>query len=119
MRSPMSETIPIYKGAAKRIDDLDLPKIGAEIGVGEDVLHALIEVETRGTGFDEQGRVIILFEPHVFYGLLRHDPVKLKQAVAEGLAYPKQGMRPYPRDSYPRLIKAMAIDETAALESAS
>lgn len=39
-----------FKGAAKRIEDVDLPRIGQQIGVGEDVLHALIEVETRGTG---------------------------------------------------------------------
>jgi hypothetical protein len=107
----------IYKGDARRLDDIDLPKIGSEIGVGEDVIHALIEVETRGTGFDNQGRVIILFEPHVFYKHLRGE--KRKLAESQGLAYPKWGMRKYPRDSYPRLEQAMRIDETAALMSCS
>ena len=38
-------------GRAKRLDDIDLPKIGAMIGVGEDELHAVIDVESRGTSF--------------------------------------------------------------------
>lgn len=111
--------MPIYKGAAKRLDDIDLPKVGAEIGVGEDVVHALIEVETRGTGFDSKGRVIILFEPHKFYANLRGKGDKLSAAVEQGLAYPKWGMKKYPKDSYPRLEKAIEIDETAALRSCS
>ncbi|CAH2407465.1 hypothetical protein MES4922_670002 [Mesorhizobium ventifaucium] len=41
------------------------------------------------------------------------------KAVAAGLAYAKWGEKPYPSDSYPRLKAACAIDETAALRSAS
>ena len=106
-----------FKGAAKRLDDIDLPTLGARIGVGEDELHAFLDVETRGSGFDSQGRTIILFEPHVFYRNLSGD--KRARAVREGLAYAKWGQAPYPKDSYPRLLKAIAIDETAALKSAS
>jgi hypothetical protein len=106
-----------FKGAARRLDDLDLPKLGASIGVGEDEIHAFLEVETSGRGFDAQGRPIILFEPHVFY---RNLAGKARaKAVAAGLAYAKWGEKPYPRDSYPRLKAACAIDETAALRSAS
>ena len=105
-----------FKGPAKRIDDIDLPRIGAEIGVGEDEIHAVIDVETAGGGIDSKGRLKMLFEPHIFY---RHlSGAKRDRAVAEGLAYPKW-KRSYPKDSYPRLKKAMAIDETAALKSAS
>lgn len=107
----------LYKGAAKKLDDIDLPAIGSEIGVGEDPIHALIEVETRGTGFDSQGRVILLFEPHKFYAHLKGE--QRAQAVSEHLAYPHWGQAPYPRDSYPRLDKAMEINETAALKSCS
>lgn len=106
-----------FKGAAKRIDDVDLPKLGRLIGVGEDELHAFMDVETSGSGFDVQGRPKMLFEPHVFY---RNLPDTLKAvAVREGLAYAKQGARAYPKDSYPRLIKAIAIHQTAALKAAS
>lgn len=107
----------IYKGAAKRLEDIDLPRIGARIGVGEDPLHAFIEVETRGSGYDKQGRVLILFEPHIFYRLLKGDT--RKQAVEAGLAYAKWGERPYPRESYTRLDAAMEIDRIAALKACS
>nr|WP_292536301.1 N-acetylmuramidase family protein [Mesorhizobium sp.] len=106
-----------FKGAARRLDDLDLPKLGANIGVGEDEIHAFLDVETSGHGFDAQGRPVILFEPHVFYRNLAG--AARAKAVAAGLAYAKWGEKPYPRDSYPRLKAACAIDETAALRSAS
>lgn len=107
-----------YKGAAKRLDDIDIPKIGAEIGVGEDELHAFMDVEAAGAGFDANGRVKMLFEPHVFYRELGPGK-KRDRAVKEGLAYAKWKPGGYPTDSYPRLKAAMQIDETAALLSAS
>lgn len=106
-----------FKGAAKRIEDVDIPRIGSLIGVGEDELHAFMDVEAAGSGFDSQGRPKMLFEPHVFWRNLSGE--KRSRAVAAGLAYPKWRSGNYPRDSYPRLVKAMAIDETAALRSAS
>ncbi|MER8956453.1 N-acetylmuramidase family protein [Mesorhizobium sp. M0833] len=108
---------PLFKGAARRLDDMDLPKLGARIGVGEDEMHAFLDVETSGHGFDALGRPVILFEPHVFYRNL--SGAKRARAVAAGLAYSKWGEKPYPRDGYPRLKAACAIDETAALKSAS
>lgn len=107
-----------YKGAAKRLDNIDIPKIGAEIGVGEDELHAFMDVESAGSGFDVKGRVKMLFEPHVFYRELGPGK-KRDRAVKEGLAYAKWRPGSYPTDSYPRLKAAMQIDETAALRSAS
>lgn len=106
-----------FVGASRRLDDIDLPKLGALIGVGEDELHAFLDVETRGSGFDDLGRPIILFEPHVFYRNL--SGAKRDQAVKAGLAYKNWGAKPYPKDSYPRLKAACEIDETAALKSAS
>ncbi len=111
--------IPIvFAGAAKRLGDFDLPVIGARINVGEDEIHAVIDVETAGSGFDHKGRVRMLFEPHVFYRELGAGSDR-DRAVAAGLAYPRWGERAYPRDSYPRLMAAIAIDEGAALRSAS
>jgi hypothetical protein len=106
-----------FRGAAKRLDDIDLPRIGATIGVGEDEIHAFMDVEAAGSGFDAAGRPKMLFEPHVFYRNLTG--AKRDRAVAAGLAYPKWGTRPYPKDSYPRLLEAIGIDEDAALRSAS
>ena len=108
-----------FKGAAKRIDDIDLPRIAHRVGAGEDELHALIEVETSGKSFDSQGRSRILFEPHVFYRNL--SGAKRDAAVKAGLAYPKQGTKPYGKESaqYPKLERAMKIDATAALKACS
>lgn len=108
-----------FKGPAKRIEDVDLPRVGAMIGVGEDEIHAIMDVEAAGSGFDSQGRPKMLFEPHIFYSELASQPAKRNEAVQQGLAY--QNWRPgaYPTESYTRLQRAMLIDETAALRSAS
>ena len=103
-----------FKGKAKRLDDIDLPMIGREIGVGEDEIHAVLDVEAAGSGFDKQGRPKMLFEPHIFWRELGKGPARDKAAAA-GLAYPRWKPGAYPKDSYPRLLKAMAIDEEAAL----
>lgn len=106
-----------FKGASRKLDDIDLPRIGHQIGVGEDEIHAVLDVEARGSGFDDKGRPAMLFEPHVFYRQLRGK--QREEAVRQGLAYAKWKRGSYPKDSYPRLIRAMKINETAALKSAS
>lgn len=106
-----------FVGPAKRLADADFPRIGSEIGVGEDELHAFLDVETSGSGFDAKKRPKMLFEPHKFYVNVRS--TKRDTAVNLGLAYPKWGTKPYPKDSYLRLMQAMDLDETAALKSAS
>lgn len=107
-----------FKGEAKRLEDIDLPRIGKTIGVGEDELHAFMDVEAAGSGFDSVGRPKMLFEPHVFYRQL--GPGKARDiAVAQGLAYAKWKPRGYPKDSYDRLGRAMKINATLALMSAS
>lgn len=109
-----------FIGTGKRLDNVDLPKIGKLIGVGEDEIHAVLVTETRGTGFDSQNRPIILFEPHIFHKQLKaHKPDLLDKAVALGLAYPKWGEKKYPKDSYPVLNQAIDIDLELALRSAS
>lgn len=106
-----------FIGTATPLANIDLPRIGHEIGVGEDEIHAVLDTETSGSGFDSQHRPKMLFEPHVFYrnltGSIR------TEAVNAGLAYAKWGMKPYPADSYPRLLRACQINEVAALKSAS
>lgn len=106
-----------FVGPAKRLGDLDLPRIGSIIAVGEDEIHAVMDVEAGGSGFDRQNRPKMLFEPHIFYRNL--SGVQRDQAVAKSIAYPKWRPGNYPADSYPRLRDAIAINETAALKSAS
>lgn len=107
-----------FKGAAKQLEDPDLPRIAHEIGCGEDEIHMLMEVESSGDGFDKNGRPKMLFEPHIFYAEL--GPGKDRDvAVKAGLAYKDWKPGKYPADSYPRLDNAMKINSTAALKSAS
>jgi N-acetylmuramidase len=114
----MTNAIPKdFKGKAKKLEDVDLPRVAMHIGAGEDEVHMLIEVETLGSGFDKSGRPIMLFEPHVFHRNLAG--MERQSAVNAGLAYAKWGARPYPRDSYPRLLQAMKINEKEALKSCS
>tara|TARA_R110000851_G_scaffold325604_1_gene493715 strand:- start:29738 stop:30433 length:696 start_codon:yes stop_codon:yes gene_type:complete len=107
-----------FYGNAKRLADIDLPTIGAIIGVGEDEIHAVIDVEARGGGFDKKGRPKMLFEPHIFYRQLGPGWQR-DRAVKEGLAYKRWARGNYPSDSYPRLHEAMKIGQDAALKSAS
>lgn len=106
-----------FKGTAKRLDKYDVPMIAQELRVTEDELYAFMDTETRDSGFDKLGRPQMLFEPHKFYA--NTSGADREKAVAAGLAYPKWGTRPYPKDSYPRLKAAMKINEAAALKSAS
>lgn len=105
-----------FKFTGPKIDDIDLPRLGHEIGVGEDVIHGVLDVEAAGKSTDSNGRIKALYEPHVAYrnskGAVRDRLVKA------GLAYP-EWKRNYPRDSYPRIKKAMEIDETVALLATS
>jgi hypothetical protein len=123
-----------FIGSGKRINDWDIPRIGHTIGVGEDEIHAFMEVEAGSSGFDRQNRLKMLFEPLWFYRHLTPDGLKGRpkpntpagnamlvnraRAVSLGLASPTRPMS-YPPESYTRLHAAMAIDETAALLSAS
>lgn len=120
----------LWRGAAKPLDPWDPGVLALAVGLTEDHVKAIMAVEAAGSGFDKAGRVKMLFEPHVFWReLSRKTVVKGKtvyratpardRAEAEGLAYAEWGAKPYPKDSYPRLAKALAIDERAALRSAS
>lgn len=110
-----------FNGPGKKLDNIDLPTVGRLIGVGEDPIHAILDVETSGSGFDSLNRPKMLFEPHVFHRLLKGagETSKLASAVAQDIAYPKWGALPYPRDSYSRLEKAYDLHPVFALQSAS
>ena len=99
----------IFSG--KRLDDIDIPTLGQKIGVGEDIVHGVLDTETGGKSVDANGRMKALYEPHIAY---RNSKGAVREALVKaGLAYPKW-KRDYPKDSYTRIKKAIAIDETVA-----
>lgn len=109
-----------FKGAAKPLDRIDVPKLAHRIDVSEDHFQAFLNVESRSRGFNREGQPIILNEPHVFYRNLRG--AERDQAVRQGLAYREWGEKPYERSQsarYEWLDRAMRINEEAALKSCS
>lgn len=92
----------------------------ARLGCEREMFEAVIAVESRARGYDRHGRLVALFEPHVFYReLAKQAPEKLDRAVRAGVAYQKWGWKPYPKDSYPRIEVARRIDEEIAYDSTS
>lgn len=86
-------------------------------------IKAVTEVESSGSGFNADGSVKILFEPHVFWKQLKQrgiDPAQHK-AGNEDILYMGWGEKPYGKYSaqWNRLNRARAINEDAALCSAS
>jgi hypothetical protein len=80
---------------------------------------AVAEVESGSLGaFGPDGRPIILFEPHIF----SRNTSRRFDASHPHLSYPNFGARPYPRtqaERWAQLREAFALDEDAALKSAS
>lgn len=106
-----------FKFYGPKIEDIDIPRIGYRIGVGEDLIHGVMDTETAGRSTDSKGRLSALYEPHVAYR--NSSGATREKLVAAGLAYKNWGSKPYPKDSYPRILKAMEIDETVALLATS
>lgn len=107
-----------FKGKALPLAERDVATVAGYLGCHIAAVRAVLAIEAAGKGFDASGRPKMLFEPHIFYRELGPG-AKRDRAVKEGLAYPKWKAGGYPKDSYPRLTAAMAIDQTAALRSAS
>lgn len=106
-------------GTGKRLTAGALERAAREIGCDVPAIQAVLEVECRGRGFDEHNRVVILFEPHVFYRNLEGRERDL--AVKKGLAR-ASWKKDYPKGLdgvYKQLYAAMQINEEAALKSAS
>jgi hypothetical protein len=103
-----------WVGTAIKLTDYDIPRIGKIINVGEDEIHAVLDVESRGYGFDNNG-VIKLFEEHVFY---RNLPVaKRDKAVSLGIA--NKSWRKHYKNNHETFLRAYEFDKIAAMKACS
>ena len=83
--------------------------LGCEVAA----IKAVAKVESNGSGFDSQGRIRILFEGHVFYGL-----TKGKHGITD-ISYPKWVKKYYGLPQYDRFNRAFHLDKDAAMQSCS
>ena len=86
---------------------------------------AITQVESGGSGYDPQGRIKVLFEKHKFYahtvGQVRDAAVKAGLARRKWISPANGGYSDQPNNpaALKLLTQAMALDEAAALKSAS
>ncbi len=106
-----------FAGPAARLDDGDVERAAAALGCDRGAILAVVHVESAGSGFLADGRPKILFEATVFHRLTggRFD------GTAPDLSSPTWNRALYKGGAaeYKRLQAAMALDEDAALCSAS
>lgn len=101
---------------APAITDADIEAAAAELDVTPDHIRMVRSVESGGRSYDNRGRPVILFEPHIFH---RRTGGEWSPSM---FSYSKWGARPYPRSfdgRWDQMMQAAVKDEDAALESAS
>lgn len=126
-----TQTLLAGGDCARLLRNDDLLKAAERLGVPLASVYAINEVESKGQGFLDNGKPVILFERHVMYRQLltpRHagdDPHELRRhadqlaAANPTLVNPKAGGYIGGTAEHQRLAMARLIDDTAALESAS
>ena len=116
---------------AQLLRNHDLINAAERLGVPLAAIYAVNEVESKGNGFLDNGKPVILFERHIMYRQLAKvrrvgdDPAEVKRhaddlaAANPALVNPKAGGYIGGTAEHQRLAMARLIDDTAALESAS
>ncbi|KAB0466345.1 peptidoglycan hydrolase-like protein with peptidoglycan-binding domain [Pseudomonas tolaasii NCPPB 2192] len=116
---------------AQLLRNNDLVNAAERLGVPLATIYAVNEVESKGKGFLDNGKPVILFERHIMYRQLAKvrrvgdDPAEVKRHADElaannpALVNPKAGGYIGGTAEHQRLAMARLIDDTAALESAS
>lgn len=115
----------------KLLKHADLVQASQRLGVPVAAIYALNEVESKGRGFLDNGKPLILFERHIMYRQLQLAPAdgadvaqlqqRAKQLAVEypALVNPKPGGYIGGTAEHQRLAGARQIDDAAALASAS
>lgn len=113
---PVPFELQYVNTAAAAITDADIAKAAAELDVTPAHIRMVRTVESGGKSFDDRGRPVILFEPHIF-----HKRTAGKWSPSD-FSYAAWRTKPYPKGydaRWAQMGQAAAHDEAAALESAS
>lgn len=98
------------------ITDCDYKIAAALLDVDVATIKAVAEVESAGGGFLANGQPKILFEGHWFHKLTGGKYTNPENA---NISYPNWKTSYYNENQHARLAKAVKLDRTAALKSAS
>lgn len=116
---------------SKLLKHVDLSDAATRLGLPLATVYAVNEIESRGRGFLDNGKPVVLFERHIMYRQLTavaHDqrsPTELKRHADELAALHPDIINWTPggyvggNGEHQRLTKARQIDDSAALESTS
>lgn len=102
--------------AAPAINRADMIAAASRLDVPVGHLEMVRKVESGGKSFDDKGRPIILFEPHIFYRQTggRYGRTAFSNPSWDRTLYPKSY-----DGRWEQLADAAEVDEAAAIESAS
>lgn len=103
--------------AKPKLTDADIVRAATLLGVQVPALKAVLEVESPRGGFQDDGQVSILFEPHKFS---QYTGGRFDKSHPD-LSYQKWGTRPYGSfaSQHGKLQRAVELDRDAALEATS
>lgn len=121
---PRTESALKDNASTKTLSERDLVKAAELLGIPVAAVAAVAQVESAGHGFDSVGRLVVLFERHVFYKQLiaNGKPEAKADELAErmpNLVNKKRGGYVGGAGEHNRLSTAALIDETSAIESCS
>ncbi|MCI0152141.1 N-acetylmuramidase family protein [Paraburkholderia sediminicola] len=105
----------------KHLADADIVRAADTLGVPTACVRAVNEVESRGSGFLNDGRPVILFERHIFWKRLQARGINPAPLAAKNPNILSQTCGGYQGGAaeYTRLASAELINAGAAWESAS
>lgn len=112
------QALPRPASPVKRLTEADIAEAAARLEVTPAHVKAVLEVECRGVGLSDDGRPVILFEPHKF----SEETGGRFDATHPDLSYPKWGARPYPATQgarFDQLGRAIQLNRLAALRATS
>lgn len=104
-----------FKGAGAPLSSDGFAEASAKLGNGRAALWSLLAVETKGFGYFPDRRPKILFERHIFH---KRTGGRFSEAHPD-ISNSRPGGYVGGPAEYERLERAMQLDATAALESAS
>lgn len=105
-----------FTGPALPLDQAGISEVTDRLRIGAAELWAVLNVETRGCGFLQDRRPDILFERHIFSRETGH---RFDAAHPDISNQQQGGYGAGGAAQYPRLARAIALDRSAALDSAS